>query len=322
MEMIKANEVKIESLILSNQNKGELRNGVPFEYITIQGGLTEDKEVHVVEIGSSDWYNLKCIEVPQKIAIRQLTKGTNRHFERTDLESYLTEEAFKILNKYERNKNPYFEAHLRKCLGRKVATFFTDTEVEKITDLETTFMSKNTDEEDTTVEVFDEPVDIWAELHSQWEVEDIIADLEPEEQFIATKLLDGYNSSEIAKELGVYRLKVRRAIQKIVDKAKLEKRKERTTKRTYLEATVSKPKNLKHYNKLVEVGKLNNKILGLTAKIWTKENKLAEELAKLEGLEEDKRQVKELMLNTWAEDIELALKDLQELENKLNKLVG
>ena len=151
METIKANEVKIESLILSNQNKGELRNGVPFEYITIQGGLTEDKEVHVVEIGSSDWYNLKCIEVPQKIAIRQLTKGTNRHFEKTDLESYLTEEAFKILIKYERNKNPYFEAHLRKCLGRKVATFFTDTEVEKITDLETTFMSKNTDEEDSDI---------------------------------------------------------------------------------------------------------------------------------------------------------------------------
>lgn len=320
MEIAIANEIKVEPLTLSNLNKGELRNGVPFEYITLQGGLVDDKEVHIVEIGSDAWYNLKCVEVPQKIAVRQVTKGTNRHFEKTDLESYLTEEAYKILIKYDRDKNPYFEAHLRKCLGRKVATFFTDTEVEKITDLEASFMSKNTDEEESTIEIFDEPIDIWAELHSQWEVEEIIADLEPEEQFIARKLLDGYNSSEVARELGVYRLKVRRAIKKIVDKAKLEKKKERTTKRTYLEATVHKPKNLKHYNKFVEKGKLSNKILGLTAKIWAKESKLEEELLKLEGLDEEKRQVRELVLNTWAEELEIVKKDLEELEQKLEKL--
>lgn len=322
MNIVTVGEVKIESMILSNLNKGELRNGVPFEYITLQGGLTDEKEVYVVEIHSDEWYNLKCVEVPQKIAVRQLTKGTNRHFEKTDLESYLTEEAYKILMKYDREKNPYFEAHLRKCLGRKVATFFTDSEIEKITDLEASLMSKNAEEEEVNVDIFDEPVDIWAELHSEWEVEEVISDLEPEEQYIARKLLEGYNSSEIAKELGVYRLKVRRAISKIVDKAKLEKKKDRITRHTYLEATVGKPKNKKHYNALVDAGNLGNKIIGLTAKIWAKESKLNEELAKLEGLEEDKKQTKLLMLNTWAEELLIVRKELEEMERKLYKKVN
>lgn len=324
MEKIFTNNDKVIELgITGYGNVLREINGKTFEVIVLTNGLMEEKEEHLVEVNSNDWYAVKCLEVPQKVARKHLTKGTNRHFELTDLESFLTEEAYKIYVKYDTSKHAYFETYLRKCLGRKAVSFFRDTKVDKLTDLETSLMSKNTDEDDGVMEVFDEPVDIWAELHSQWEVEDIIKDLEEEEQFIARKLLDGYNSSEIAKELGVYRLKVRRAINRIVDKAKLEKKADRKTKVNLHIASTTKASTLgsvKNYNKLRDKLALGDKILYMTARIWGMENKLCQEMAKLDSLDEEKRMFRLAELKTIAENVEIAKKDLAELEKKLEKL--
>lgn len=323
MEILKANNDKVVELGTTGYGN-QLReiNGVTYEVIVLTNGLEEYKEEHVVAVNGDDWYAVKCLEVPQKVARKHLSKGTNRHFELTDLESFLTEEAFKVYVKYDKTKHAYFETYLRKCLGRKAISFFRDTKVDKLTDLESSIMSKNAEEEDSNIEIFDEPIDVWAELHSQWEVEDIIAELEPEEQFIARKLLDGYNSSEIAKELGVYRLKVRRAVNKIVDKAKLEKKKERKTKvNTHLASTTkaSTLASVKEYNKLKEKLAVEDKILYTTARVWGMESKLEKELEKLESLDQERRLHKEAELNTYAEVLELAKKDLAELERKLEK---
>lgn len=324
MEILNATNNAVVSLgVTGYGNQLKEINGVTYEVIVLTNGMLEEKEEHIVAINSDDWFALKCVEIPQKVARKHLTKGTNRHFELTDLESFLTEEAYKIYVKYDKSKHAFFETYLRKCLGKKVVSFFRDTKIDKLTDLEASIMSKNTDEEEGTVEIFDEPLDIWAELHSQWEVEEIIADLEPEEQFIARKLLDGYNSSEIAKELGVYRLKVRRAINKIVDKAKLEKKKERKTKvNTHIKSTTkgSTLASVKAYNKFRDRLAIEDKVLYCTAKIWGMEAKLEKEIAKLENYDQEKRLHKEAELNTYAEIIELAKKDLQDLENKLHKL--
>ena len=298
-------------------------NGKTYELIVLTNGLMEYKEEYLLEVNSKDWYAVKCLEVPQKVARKHMSKGVNRHFELTDLESFLIEEAYKIYVKYDTDKHAYFETYLRKCLGRKAVSFFRDTKVDKLTDLETSLMSKNTDEEESSVVIFDEPIDIWAELHSQWEVEEILADLEEEERFIAKKLLDGYNSSEIANELGVYRLKVRRAISRIADKAKLEKKAERKTKSNLHIASTTKASTLgsvKSYNKLREKLSLGDKILYMTAKIWGMENKLCLEMSKLENLTEEKKMFRLAELQTMAENVEIAKKDLAELENKLHKI--
>lgn len=308
--------------ILPNHNKVDiLSNGVRLEYITLKDTVCGETDNYVVEIGSNDWYALKCVEIPQKIAKKQKSKG-GKHFEESDLISFLTEEAYKKIAKFDKEKVEYFESFMRRWLGKNVVDFFRDTKIDKITDLEVTFMAKNTDEEESNIEVFDEPIDIWAELHSEMELEEIISSLEAEEQIIARRLLDGYNASEIARELGTYKMKVSRHIQAIVKKAGLEKRQGRTTSpNTHIKSTVSHETtaNVKRYNRLMDRLALENKILHHTVKAWAMDNKLAKEIEKLESLEGEAKFIKEAEIRSKCEVLDGVYSDLLEMEKKLEK---
>lgn len=299
------------------------KDDVILEHIVLTNGMCEEKEEYIVKVNSGDWYALKCVEVPQKIARKHFAKGTNRHFELTDLESFLTEEAYKIYIKYDTSKHSYFETYLRRCLGKKVSSFFRDSKVDKLTDLETSIMSKNEGESEGNIQIFDEPVDIWAELHGQLEVEYILSQLEPEEQFIAKRLLDGRNSSEIAVELNTYRLKVRRALQKIIEKAKLEKPKTYKGKRNLHVKSTSNPNTIasaRAYKKYREKLDLNNKILFLTAKVWGMESIIDNKVLALDGLEGEELFKKEAEVNTLKEVLDLNIKELEKLEETLKKI--
>lgn len=314
----------VEVATLPNHNKMEiLQDGTQLEYITLKDTVTGDKENYVVNVGSDFWFEIKCVEIPQKIAKKHKSKG-GRHFEEADLISYLTEVAYKKLVKFDRSKVDYFESFMRRWLGKNVVDFFRDTKIDKITDLEASLVSKNTDEEEGNVVIFDEPIDIWAELHSELELEEIIAGLEEEEQLIVRRLLDGYNASEIARELGTYKMKVSRHIKSIVEKAKLEKKQERTTKRVSNLVSTTKGETLqsvKDYNKLMDRLNLGNRILGGTIQLWNLERQLEEEVAKLSKIEnEEERFTKEAMLRTKADNVEMIAKELKELEIKLEKL--
>lgn len=307
--------------ILPNHNKAEYaKDGRVFEYITLKDTVGGETEIHIVEIGTDDWYALKCVEIPQKIAKKHKSKG-GKHFEETDLISYLTELSYRKLCRFDKEKVDYFESFMRRWLSKNVVDFFRDTKIDKITDLETTLASKTTDEEEGSVVVFDEPIDVWAELHSEMELESIIAELEPEEQLIVRRLLDGYGYAEIAREIGTYRMKVCRQVKAIVAKAKLEKPKERYTKHTNLLSTSDRSTivSVKRVDKLLEKGRIADKILGLTAKIWLSEIKLAKEIEKLEKLEGEALLKKEAQLNVRAEILEIAKSDLEELEKKIEK---
>jgi RNA polymerase sigma factor (sigma-70 family) len=316
--------IEIERVeLLPNHNKVEFaKDGRAFEYITLKDTVCGETEIHVVEVGSDDWYYIKCVEIPQKIAKKHKSKG-GKHFEETDLISYLTELCYRKLAKFDKEKVEYFESFMRRWLSKNVVDFFRDTKIDKITDLETTLSAKNTDEDEGSVVVFDEPIDVWAELHSEIELENIIAGLEPEEQLIVRRLLDGYNASEIAREINTYKMRVSRQIKAIVEKAKLQKPKERVTRvNKHIESTSKKETlhSVKRVEKLLEKGRLGDKILSLTAKIWLAEGKLFKELAKLENLEGEALLKKEAQLSVRAEQIEIAKKDLEELERKLEKL--
>ena len=97
MEILKANNDKVVALGTTGYGN-QLReiNGITYEVIVLTNGLEEEKEEHVVAINSDDWYAVKCLEVPQKVARKHLSKGTNRHFELTDLESFLTESLMQL----------------------------------------------------------------------------------------------------------------------------------------------------------------------------------------------------------------------------------
>lgn len=307
--------------ILPNHNKAEYtKDGRVFEYITLKDTVGGETEIHIVEIGSDDWYALKCVEIPQKIVRKHKAKG-GKHFEETDLISYLTELSYRKLCRFDKVKVDYFESFMRRWLSKNVVDFFRDTKIDKITDLETTLTSKNTDEEGGSINVFDEPIDIWAELHSEIELEEIISELEPEEQYIVRRLLQGYGYAEIAREIKTYRMKVCRQVKAIVTKAKLEKPKERITRRSSLASTSDRSiiVSVKRVDKLLEKGRLADKILGLTAKIWLSEIKLAKEIEKLDKLKGDALLKKEVHLNVRAEILEIAKEDLKELERKLEK---
>lgn len=315
--------VEIERVeLLPNHNKAEFaKDGRVFEYVTLKETVCGETEIHIVEVGSDDWYSIKCVEIPQKIAKKHKAKG-GKHFEESDLISYLTELAYRKLSKFDKEKVEYFESFMRRWLSKNVVDFFRDTKIDQITDLETTIMSKSTDEDEGNVVVFDEPIDVWAELHSDFELEDIIAGLEPEEQLIVRRLLDGYNASEIAREIGTYKMKVSRQIKAIVAKAKIKKPEVRKTRpNAHIESTSKKEtiQSFRRVNKLMEKGRIADKILGLTAKIWLAEIKLMKELEKLEKLEGEAKAIKEAKLATQAEQIEIAKRDLTELEIKIAK---
>lgn len=314
----------VEVSILPNHNKLEvLEDGTQLEFITLKDTVSGEKENYVVEVGSDFWFEIKCVEIPQKIARKHKAKG-GRHFDEADLISYLTEVAYKKLVKFDREKVDYYESFMRRWLGKNVVDFFRESKIDKITDLEVTFMSKNADEEEGVIDIFDEPIDIWAELHSELELEEIIEGLDPEEQIIVRRLLDGFNASEIARELGTYKMKVSRHIKSIVQKAQLEKKQDRTTKRvSNLASTTTREthQSVKAYNKLMDKLALENRILGGTINLWNMERALEDEVLKVAKIEnEEERLLKEAGLRTKAEVIQLFAKELQELEKKLDKL--
>lgn len=328
--MIKIIPVEMENLevvgseILPNHNKVEiLSDGSKLEYITLKDTVVGESQIYVVNIGSDFWFDIKCVELPQKIAKKHKAKG-GKHFEEADLVSFLTEQAYKKLTKFDRTKSDYFESFMRRWLGKNVVDFFRETQIDKLTDLETSILAKNDDEEEGNAVIFDEPVDIWAELHSDIELEEIIEGLEPEEQIIARRLLEGFNASEIARELNTYKMKVSRHIKSIVAKAGLEKKKDRVTKRvSNLQSTTKGDtlQSVKQYNAMLERRNLENKILGGTVKLWGMENFFDAEMSKLDNIkDEEVRFTKEMTLRSKAEYIEILKKDIIELENKLEKL--
>ena len=119
-------------------------------------------------------------------------------------------------------------------------------------------------------------------------------------------------------------MKVSRYIKGIVAKAKLEKKQDRTTKRTSnLVSTTSREtlQSVREYNRLMDRLNLGNRILGGSIVLWNMERALEDELAKLDTLtNEEDRLNKEALLRSTAENIQLFAKELQELETKLDKL--
>lgn len=263
-----------KEFLLNNGNVGFEENGKLYEVIVLTNGLGGNKEKHVVEIESKDWYNYKCIEIPQRIAVRQKVKGTNRHFEATDLESFLTFEAYNILLKYDKDKHLYFEAWLRKTLALKTISFFRDTEIDKITDY--AIQGGSDGEDDSEVDVLSTlaDVDVWAEVESDQELESVLSDLDEDERYVAEGLLKGFNSSEIARELGTYREKTRRLVRNIVKKANLKQREDRyTTRNLHLKSCTGKAtkERVKNYEKYIKRLNENNKDLHQTVIDWAKE---------------------------------------------------
>ena len=261
-------------IVLNNGNLGIEENGKLYEVIVLKNGLGESKEKHIVEVESDEWYHLKCIEIPQRIAVRQKVKGTNRHFEATDLESFLTFEAYNIWLKYDKEKHLYFEAWLRKTLALKTISFFRDTEIDKITDY--AIQSGNDGEDDSEVDVLSSIADedIWAEVESDQELEAILSDLDDDERYVAVGLLKGFNSSEIARELGTYREKTRRLVRNIVKKANLKQKEDRyTTRNHHLKSCTNEvtKDRVKNYEKYIKRLNENNKDLHQTVIDWAKE---------------------------------------------------
>lgn len=259
---------------LSNGNVGYIENGKTYEVVVLNNGLGGDKIKHVVEVNSDAWYHLKCIEVPQKIAVRQKIKGTNKHFEPTDLESYLTEEAYAIYLKYDREKYLYFEAWLRKTLALKTVSFFRDNMIDKLTDYAVSNSSDGEDEGEVDNLSAIADIDVWAEVESDLEIEYILSDLDEEESYVAKRLLEGFNSSEIARELKTYKEKTRRIVRKICDKHNLKAKKDRVTNpNSHLKATTPREviERVKRYERYVRDLNQNNKDLHQTIIDWARE---------------------------------------------------
>lgn len=295
--------------------------GKTYEVIYLTHGLGGLKETYIVELESEDWHFIKCIEVPQKLASKHSFKN-HRHFEITDLEDYLTEEAYKILNQFDKTRHKYFETYLRRCLGRKVTSFFRDSIVEKMTDLETTLQPASSEEgEASTLDVFSPIEDTWEDFHTELEIEELINSLDAEEQLIVRKLIDGYKSSEISRELNTYRLKVRRDIERIKKKLDLEERFKRNQWResqVKRKATKKSPCT-KRYDQMIKKSDIENKILYLVARAWGIEAYLDAEMSKLDSNPDTVDINKRVKLDSICQTLEMVKKELSELEKELNK---
>lgn len=309
--------------VLPNHNRyEELSDGTVIEYITLTDSTTGDKENYAVNIGSDFWYEVKCVEIPQKIAKKHKAKG-GRHFEENDLVSFLTETAYKKLVKFDRTKVDFFESFMRRWLGKNVVDFFRESMIDKSTDLETSLVSKNEGEDGNSMEVFDEPVDVWEGLHSELTLEEMISELSSEEQLIINRLLEGYNSAEISRELGTYKMKVSRIIKATAEKLNLEKPVERKTKRvSNLVSTtaVETTERMKRNERLKDQLALENRILGGTITLWGMERALEQEAVKISEIKDDETRInKEALWRSKAETVSLFAKELEELEKKFDR---
>lgn len=244
------------------------------EIIVLHNFTTGEKEQIKLIKNSKEWYEYKVVEVAQKVALSQKNNKKNKHFHITDLESYLVEEGYKVLIKFDYNQHKYFEAYLRRCFAKKVFTFFTETEIEKNSDFFTTLMPVNDDEEERNN--IDIPVDIWEELHNEMEVEDLLNGLDEEERFLAVRLLEGFKATEVARELNTYKEKTRRTHLKVKEKlSHLQRPRKTTTTRTKLQSTTSPEAYKQREEYLAMRNRLdaNNKDLHATLIRWAKEKK-------------------------------------------------
>ena len=244
--------------------------------VVITDFMTGEKTIIEVTRNSKEWYEYKVIEVAQKIAFSQSRNPKNKHFEVTDLESYLVEEGFKVLVKFDYNQHKYFEAYLRSCLNKKVCTFFNETEVVKKTDIFTVLEATFTNDDDEEIRCLDIEFDEWSEVDFNLELEDILKDLDFEERFLVVKLLEGYKSAEVARELNTYKEKVRRMLKKVQDKLSYikEEDKPKASKPRYksnLKSTTkqSTSDQRNHYNKMRKIWNDNNIDLHKTIIEWS-----------------------------------------------------
>ena len=194
--------------------------------ISIQLGLgtTTDKVnkkvIEVVE-GSQEWKEVLCISTPQSVARRYKYAGVNKHFEVTDLESYLTEEAYKVLLKYEPEKNPRFDIHLFRCLCLKALSFLNDREVDKSTDYYSQRDGANSDSDD--VSIFEPTAsNVWEVKEAELNLDRILHTYPEKVQLIVKKYIEGYTSSySIESATGIHYKTVSRTLKKLKEDAVL-----------------------------------------------------------------------------------------------------
>lgn len=279
MNYINKNNNLTYSIAYTSEVMQEKNENFTTEVIVLTNFISGGKEQIELVRNTKEWYEYKVIEVAQKIALSQKNNKKNKHFNITDLESYLVEEGYKVLIKYDYNQHKYFEAYLRRCLAKKVFTFFTETEIEKNSDLFTTLIPGFSNDEDNEMNNVDIPVDIWEELHKEMEIEELLENLDDEERFVALKLLEGFNPHEISKELNTYYEKTRRIHARV--KTKLSpvnaRKRKTTTTHTKLQSTTS-PEALAQRNAYLEMRnrlEANNKDLHATLIRWANNKKEA-----------------------------------------------
>lgn len=182
--------------------------------VVTTNSFTAEKTVHEVVKHTQEWREILCISIPQQMTASAGRKGTNRHFEPSDLESYLTEEAYKVLQGYDEKKNPLFDAHLRGCLARKIYTFFTDKEVDQATDY---YAQKDTNNENGDAVVFEpnNKIDIWEETDAVLNFQNLLETLSNVERLIIQYTLKGLSVAEISVKMNVSRMTTHRQLKKL-----------------------------------------------------------------------------------------------------------
>ena len=166
--------------------------------------------------GSEEWKQLLCVAVPQQLAARAERRRSHRHFDRTDMESFLTSKAYDILLSYDEEKNPNFEAHLRRCLALKVFTFFDDNGIERSTDY---YAQRDTTSDNGDAVIFepDSNVNEWEQLDSTIAFSDLLNSLSFTEKKLIELTMKGFSGAEIAEELNVSRMTVHRHLKKLAE---------------------------------------------------------------------------------------------------------
>ena len=263
------------SIAYSQEVMQEKNKNYTEEIIVLQNFTTGDKEQIKLIRNSKEWYEYKVVEVAQKVALAQKNNKKNKHFHITDLESYLVEEGFKVLVKFDYNQHKYFEAYLRRCFAKKVFTFFTETEIDKNSDFFTTLMPVGNEENEERNNI-DIPVDIWEELHNEMELEDLLNELDEDERFLAVRLLEGFKATDVARELNTYKEKTRRTHLKVKEKfSHLQRPRKTSTTRTVLMSTTSVQAKQQRDDYLAMRKQLddNNKDLHATILAWAKDRK-------------------------------------------------
>lgn len=166
------------------------------------------------EKGSDEWKQLLCVAVPQQLAARAERKRSHRHFDRTDMESFLTSKAYDVLMSYDESKNPNFEAHLRRCLSLKVFTFFDDNGIERSTDY---YAQKDMTSDNGDAVIFepDCPVNEWETVDSSIAFSDLLNSLSTIERQLMEYTMQGFSGAEIAEKMNVSRMTVHRQLKKL-----------------------------------------------------------------------------------------------------------